>query len=116
MLADFLVVRESAGLQLGKNQLPVDADFKSAAIGWNEDESLDPCFELRNEPFGQTDRLWFVVSGLAVDDFDFHDSLCLCRDQFSGLAKNAFLLRVTGARYCFFYREPFHPIDFAVVQ
>jgi hypothetical protein len=33
---------------------------------------LDSGLQLSNQFFGQTDRLRFVVSSLAIDDFDFH--------------------------------------------
>ena len=33
---------------------------------------MDLGFEVGDESIGQTDRLWFVVSSLAVNDFDFH--------------------------------------------
>ena len=75
MLSDLGIVREATTFQLGKDQLPIDADFKPAAIGWHEDEPFDARFEFLDELLGQTDRLWFVVSGLAIDDFDFHKFL-----------------------------------------
>ena len=75
MLSDLRILGESARLEFGENELPVDADFKAASIGWNEDQPLDARFEFFDELFGQTDRFRFVVSGLAVDDFNFHDYL-----------------------------------------
>lgn len=52
--------------------LAVDADLEAAAIGRDEDQAFDFIFEFGDEFFGQTDRFGFVVSNLAVDDFDFH--------------------------------------------
>jgi hypothetical protein len=71
MFSNFSVIRESACLELRKNQLAIDADFKAAAIGWNKSESFDSGFQVRDQLFGQTDRLGFVLSNLAVDNFDF---------------------------------------------
>ena len=75
MLANFVVFGEAARLQLRVNQFAVDADFEAAAGGRDEDEAFDSAFEFGDEFVGQTDRLGFVVSKLAVDDFDFHSSL-----------------------------------------
>ena len=72
VLSDFLVFRKPARLQLRKNLLAIDVDFKTAAVGRNKNESLDLIFQFGNEFFGQTDRFGLVVSNLAVNDFDFH--------------------------------------------
>ena len=72
MFADLFVLGETAALQLGVDERTVDADFKPPPVRWNKDETLDPGFEFRDELVGQADRLRFIVSGLAVDQFDFH--------------------------------------------
>ena len=73
---DLLVFRELPSLQLGINQLAVDADLESAAVGRNQDQLLDSRLQFSNEFVGQTDRFRFVVSNLAVNNLDFHvDSL-----------------------------------------
>src|SRR5688500_17999413 len=74
MLSDFPVVWEIACLELGVHQFPVDADFEAAAIRGNEYKLLDLILQVGDEFVGQTDRFRFVVSNLAVDDFDFHES------------------------------------------
>jgi hypothetical protein len=76
LLPDFLVLREPSCLQLRENLFPVDADFETAAIGRNKDKTFDSGLEFFNEFFGQTDRFWFVVSSLAIDNFDFHYFPC----------------------------------------
>ena len=76
MLPNLLVLREPSGLQLRENLFPVDTDFETASIGRNKYKAFDPGLEFFNEFFGQTDRFWFVVSSLAVDDFDFHYFPC----------------------------------------
>src|SRR6267142_3649459 len=72
LLPDFLVLGKLAGFELRENAFSIDAYFKAAAVGGYEHEPFDLVFEFGNELFGQTDRFRFVVSNLAVDDFDFH--------------------------------------------
>jgi hypothetical protein len=72
VLVDFRIFGKPAGLELRVNQLPINAHFEAASAGRNQNEPLDPGLELRNEFLGQTDRLGFVVSNLAVDNFDIH--------------------------------------------
>ena len=72
MLPDFLILREPACLQFREDLLPIDADFEAAAVGRNEDKAFDSGLQLGDEFVGQTDRFGFVVSSLAIDDFDFH--------------------------------------------
>jgi lysophospholipase L1-like esterase len=72
VLADLVVLREAAALQLRKDKVAVDGDFKSPAGGRDEYEPFDSAFQIGDELVGQTDRLGFVASELAVDDFDFH--------------------------------------------
>jgi len=72
VFSDFLIVGKSTGLQLRKNRFPIDGHFKTASVGWYQDEPLDFCLQITNKFFGQTDRLRFVVSDHAIDDFDFH--------------------------------------------
>ena len=76
MLPDFLILREASGLQLRKNLFAVDTDFETAAVGRDEDKTFDTSLEFCDEFFGQTDRFGFVVSSLAVNDFDFHYFPC----------------------------------------
>ena len=75
VLSDFLIVGKSTGLQLRKNWFPIDAHFKTASVRRYEDEPFDSGLQLGNKFFGQTDRFRFVVSDLAIDDFDFHYSI-----------------------------------------
>jgi len=75
VLSDFLIVGKSTGLQLRKNRFPVDAHFKTASVGRYQDEPFDFRLQVGNKFFGQTDRLRFVVSDHAIDDFDFHYSI-----------------------------------------
>ena len=77
MIFDFLVVGKFAGLQFGINQFSVDADFEAAAIGRHQRQFFQAGFEFGDEFVGQTDRFGFVVSGLTVNDFDFHYLLSL---------------------------------------
>ena len=72
MFANLFVFGEPAALQLGVDELAVDAHFEPSAVGRDEDKTLNPGFEFRDELFGQADRLRFIVSRLAVDEFDFH--------------------------------------------
>jgi len=70
--SDFREVRELARLQFGIDKFSVDAYFKASAIGWDKGKFLDSGFQVSNQLIGQTDRFRFVVSNLAIDDFDFH--------------------------------------------
>ena len=72
MFADLFVFGEPAALQFGVDELTVDAHFELSAVGRDEDEPFNPGFEFRDELVGQADRLRFIVSNLAVDEFDFH--------------------------------------------
>jgi hypothetical protein len=72
VLPNFLVFREPSRLQFRINEVAVDADFKAAAARRHKDEPLDAAFQFSDEFVGQTDRLGFVVSKLAIDDFDLH--------------------------------------------
>src|SRR5262245_44035311 len=72
MLPNFWILRESAAFQLGKHFFAVHGYFEAAAVSWNENQPFDFTFEFSDELFGQTDRLRFVISSLAVNDFDFH--------------------------------------------
>ena len=72
VLLDFRVIGKPAGVQFGINQLAVDAHFETAAVGGNEYQSRQPFLQFINQLVGQTDRFGFIVSYLAVDDFDFH--------------------------------------------
>ena len=72
MLSDFFVIGETACFQFREDSLSVDADFKPAAVGGNQYQLFQACFELGDELIGQTDRFGFVVSRLAVHNFDFH--------------------------------------------
>ena len=76
VLPDLLILGKPPGLQLRENLFPVNTDFEPAAIGRNKYKAFDTGLEFFNECFGQTDRFWFVVSSLAVDDFDFHYFPC----------------------------------------
>jgi hypothetical protein len=76
VLADFLILRKPSGLQLRENGFPVDTDLETAAVGRYEDKAFDSRLKFFDEFFGQTDRFWFVVSSLAIDDFDFHYFPC----------------------------------------
>jgi hypothetical protein len=76
VLPDFLILGETSGLQLRENLFSADADFETSAIGRNQYKACDTGLEFFDEFFGQTDRFWFVVSSLAVDDFDFHYFPC----------------------------------------
>ncbi len=75
VFSDFLILGKSTGLQLRKNWFPIDAHFKTPSVGRYQDEPRDFCLQLGNKFFGQTDRLRFVVSDHAIDDFDFHYSI-----------------------------------------
>ncbi len=72
VLADLLIIGELPGLEFRIHERAVDTDFEAAAVGRNKHETLDSCLEVFDELVGQTDRLGFVVSNLAIDDFDFH--------------------------------------------
>ncbi len=72
MLLDLVIFRKRAGLQFGVDELAVDAHLETSAIGRDERELLQAGLQFRDEFAGQTDRVGFVVSNLAVDDFDFH--------------------------------------------
>ena len=72
MLADLLIIGELPGLEFRIYERAVDTDFEAAAVGRNKHETLESCLEVFDEFVGQTDRLGFVVSNLAIDDFDFH--------------------------------------------
>ena len=69
---DVLIIGEFPGLEFRVHERAVDTDFETAAVGRNKHETLDSCLEVFDEFVGQTDRLGFVVSNLAIDDFDFH--------------------------------------------
>lgn len=72
MFPNFLVLRKSPGFKLGVDQGTIDTHFEPSTIRWNQDELLDLVFVFCNQLVGQTDRLRFVISSLAVNDFDFH--------------------------------------------
>ena len=72
VLADLLIIGEFPGLEFRIHERAVDTDFETAAVGRNKHETLDSCLEVFDEFIGQTDRLGFVVSNLAIDNFDFH--------------------------------------------
>jgi hypothetical protein len=72
VLPDFLIFGKPAGLQFRENTLSIDAYFETAAVRRYQHQPLDLIFEIRDEFFGQTDRFRFVISNLAIDDFDFH--------------------------------------------
>jgi len=55
---------------------------------------LDFAFEFRDEFIGQTDRLRFVVSSLAIDDFDFHT---LIFNDSTGKQKEFFISDASGS-------------------
>jgi len=44
LFPDFLVLGEAASLELREDLFAIDANFKTAAIGGNEDQSLDFVF------------------------------------------------------------------------
>jgi hypothetical protein len=67
-----LIFGKTACFQFREDLFSVNGYFKAAAVGRNENQFLDFRFEFGDEFFGQTDRFGFVVSNLAVDDFDFH--------------------------------------------
>ena len=69
---DLRIIRKASGFQFRKDLLPIDGYLKASAVGGNENQALDSRFEFGNELLGQTDRLGFVVSDLAVNDFDIH--------------------------------------------
>jgi hypothetical protein len=72
VFSDFLIFGKPAGLQLREDAFSIDTYFEAAAVGGYKHEPVDLAFELVDEFFGQTDRFRFVISNLAIDDFDFH--------------------------------------------
>jgi len=74
MFPDLLILREPSGLEFRENLFAIDADFETAAIRGNEDQSMESAFQviIIDESFGQTDRLGLIASDLAVNDLDFH--------------------------------------------
>ena len=72
MRSNFVPLGEPSGFQLRKHQRRIDGNLKSPAIGWNQHKLRKIAFQLLHDFFGQTGRFGFVVSNLAIDDFDFH--------------------------------------------
>jgi len=72
VLPDFLIVRKSPCLEFRKDLFAVNVYFEAASVRWDQNEAGDFAFEFCYEFVGQTDRLRFVVSSLAIDYFDFH--------------------------------------------
>jgi len=72
VLSDFLILGEPPAFEFGKHLLAVHRYFKAASIGRDKNEPFNFAFEFSYELVGQTDRLRFIVSSLAIDDFDFH--------------------------------------------
>ena len=72
MLPDLVVLGKASALQFGKDKFSVHANFELAAVRGNQDQFLNPRFEVGDQFVGQTDRLRFVVSNRAVHNFDFH--------------------------------------------
>ena len=72
MLSYLFVLGEPSSFELRIDQGAVETDLEAAPIGRNQRQFLDPCLEFSDELVGQTDRLGFVVSSLAIDKFDFH--------------------------------------------
>lgn len=67
------LVREFPGLELGVDQLAVDADLKTATPGGNEAQPCDLLLQGREELIRQTDGFRFVASHSAVLQLQFHD-------------------------------------------
>jgi hypothetical protein len=76
-----LLVRELAGLELGVDQVAVDAQLKASAALGDELELLDLLFVGGQQLARQTDGLRFVVSHRAILEFHVHrfSSLSLLR-------------------------------------
>jgi hypothetical protein len=72
VLPNFPVLRKPSGFEFRKDLSAVNGYFEAASIGRHKDEAFNFAFEFRYEFIGQTDRLRFIVSGLAIDYFDFH--------------------------------------------
>lgn len=67
---DLIEIREVAGLALGKDAFPINADFEHAATRGDEFDRSQPLFEF--EKFDrQTDGFRFVISGRAIFDREF---------------------------------------------
>ena len=69
---DLVGLREAPLLQLGEDQLAIDADLESSANGGNDGESGDVHFFFVEDLFRQTDGFGLVASGRAVDKFQLH--------------------------------------------
>ncbi|MBV6393070.1 MAG: hypothetical protein KPEEDBHJ_02300 [Anaerolineales bacterium] len=58
------------GLEFGKDQFPVQADFKPAAVGWDERQGFDQKLVILQQFIRQAHGPACVMSDRAVDDFD----------------------------------------------
>ena len=68
----FLIVRKPPGLEFGKDWFAINRYFEATSIRRDQNEAFDFAFEFRYEFVGQTDRLRFIASSLAIEYFDFH--------------------------------------------
>ena len=72
-----LILRESLGLQLGEDQLPVQLHLEASPIGWDQLQRAEPLPKGIHNGFGQAHGLWDVVSSDTVFELDIerHHSL-----------------------------------------
>ena len=83
-IQDPLFLGELPGLELGIDQVAVDAQLEAAALGRDELERLDLLFVRGQQLARQTDGLRLVVSHRTVHEFNIHRILLpkVCGSRF----------------------------------
>jgi hypothetical protein len=61
-----------AGLELGVEQLPVNADFVASSAGWNQRDAFNLRFKTFQQFVYQAHGPIVIASDSAVDDLDLH--------------------------------------------
>ena len=69
---DFTIIGEAPLLDLGEDQLTVDAEFEASPVGRNQHEGCDIFLVLYENFFRQTDGSRLVASGGTVNQFQSH--------------------------------------------
>ena len=81
MRLDLVVFREPPFLDLGEDEVAVDAEFKPPLVGGDEGEGFDVLFERFQNRVRHTDGLGFIASSRAIDEFEFHLSILLLKQS-----------------------------------
>ena len=71
--SDFSWFSMATSLQLGEDQLSINADLETAAIGRNQGDRPNLRFEQAEQFSYQAHGPRCIASNSAIDDFDVHD-------------------------------------------